>query len=175
MSDLTSHESFVLSVIRFVRAYGRESVRPYGRTDVSEKIRDVPENKSFSSRKVGGKKCRPRRCRTYRFCARVIRVIRPAYSSGLRVTGEQIHNVPENKSLMGKLIGQFYKKSRYEISKTVRHGLYGRGTIAKSRGTITTECDRLDKFRSQFCWAKIGQKTPFSARKKIRFRKRIIC
>ena len=101
--------------------------------------------------------------------------IRPAYSSGLRVTGEQIHNVPENKSLMGKLIGQFYKKSRYEISKTVRHGLYGRGTIAKSRGTITTECDRLDKFRPQFCWAKIGQKTPFSARKKIRFRKRIIC
>ena len=38
-------------------------VRRYGRTDIPEKIRDIPENKKCPSQKVGGRKCRSRRWR----------------------------------------------------------------------------------------------------------------
>ena len=56
LSEMTSNESFVLSLIRFFCTYVRETVRPYGRTDVPKKNRDVPINESCPSQKVDGRK-----------------------------------------------------------------------------------------------------------------------
>ena len=64
LSEMTSNESFVLSLIWFFCTYVRETVRPYGRTDVPKKNRDVPINESCPSQKVDGRKWPSRCCLT---------------------------------------------------------------------------------------------------------------
>ena len=92
---MTSNESIVLLLICFFCTYVRETVRPYGRTDVPKKNRDVPTNKSCSSRKIGGKKCRSRRCPTPPCRARAVR---SRTYTPLTEVPKRIRDVPTNQS-----------------------------------------------------------------------------
>ena len=124
MSGPTSNESFTLSLIRFFRTYVRETVRPYGRTDVPKKNRDVPTNKSCSSPKISGKKCRSRCCPTPPCRARAVRTVRGPPKSAVkkisRTYKRKLSEMTSNESFVFSLIRFFCTYGRTYVPPYVR-------------------------------------------------------
>ena len=141
---MTSNESIVLLLIRFFRTYVRETVRPYGRTDVPKKIATYLQTKVVRLQKLVERSVDPVAARPPHAAHGPYVAYVPTLTRGskffLLSTKQKLSGMMSNESFVLSLI-------RFFACTVIRTFLrtYGRTYLKKFAMYLQTKVVRLEK------------------------------